>query len=172
MHISFDNGAHWHPFQQNLPATPVTDIKFGRNDMVLSTQGRALWIMGNQAALRELSEKVASSQVTLYKPQEAVRGRGGRGGGGGVGRGGGIQYPAPGAQIDYYFAPGMKDELTLEILDGAGKVVRKYSSAAVAAAPSPAENAPPAEEDGGGGGGRGGRGGGGGLGQEPGTDRE
>jgi photosystem II stability/assembly factor-like uncharacterized protein len=171
MHISFDNGAHWHPFQQNLPATPVTDIKFGRNDMVLSTQGRAFWIMDNVSPLRELSEKVASSQVTLYKPQEAVRGRGGRGGGGGVGRGGGIQYPAPGAQIDYYLAPGMKDELTLEILDGAGKVVRKYSSAAVAAAPSPAENAPPADEEGGGGGGRGGRGGAVRLDKNPGMHR-
>jgi len=171
MHISFDNGAHWHPFQQNLPATPVTDIKFGRNDMVLSTQGRAFWIMDNVSALRELNEKVASSQVTLYKPQEAVRGRGGRGGGGGVGRGGGIQYPAPGAQIDYYLAPGMKDELTLEILDGAGKVVRKYSSAAVAAAPSPAENAPPADEEGGGGGGRGGRGGAVRLDKNPGMHR-
>ncbi len=171
MHISFDNGAHWHPFQQNLPATPVTDIKFGRNDMVLSTQGRAFWIMDNVSPLRELSEKVASSQVTLYKPQEAVRGRGGRGGGGGVGRGGGIQYPAPGAQIDYYLAPGMKDELTLELLDGAGKVVRKYSSAAVAASPSPAENAPPADEEGGGGGGRGGRGGAVRLDKNPGMHR-
>lgn len=171
MHISFDNGAHWHPFQQNLPATPVTDIKFGRNDMVLSTQGRAFWIMDNVSPLRELNEKVAGATVTLYKPQEAVRGRGGRGGGGGVGRGGGIQYPAPGAQIDYYLAPGMKDELTLEILDGAGKVVRKYSSAAVAAAPSPAENAPPADEEGGGGGGRGGRGGAVRLDKNPGMHR-
>ena len=157
MHISFDNGVHWHPFQQNLPATPITDIKFGRNDMVLSTQGRAFWIMDNVTPLRQLTEKVAASQVTLYKPQEAVRGRSARGGGGGVGRGAGVQYPAPGAQIDYYIAPSMKDDVTLEILDGVGKVVRKFSSAAVAAAPQPVEDAPPADEEGGGGG-RGGRG--------------
>src|ERR1035437_9525110 len=148
MHISFDNGAHWHPFQQNLPATPVTDIKFGRNDLVLSTQGRAFWIMDNVSPLRELSDKVASSQVTLYRPQEAVRGRGGRGGGGGVGRGSGIQYPAPGAQIDYYVAPGMKDDVTLEILDGAGKLVRSYSSAAAAAARPATDVAPAAGDEG------------------------
>jgi hypothetical protein len=41
MHISFDNGAHWQPFQLNLPATPVTDIKVAHNDLVLSTQGRS-----------------------------------------------------------------------------------------------------------------------------------
>jgi len=27
MYISFDNGGHWQSFQQNLPNTPVTDIK-------------------------------------------------------------------------------------------------------------------------------------------------
>jgi photosystem II stability/assembly factor-like uncharacterized protein len=167
MHISFDNGAHWHPFQQNLPVTPVTDIKFGRNDMVLSTQGRAFWIMDNLTPLRELSEKVAGSQVTLYKPQEAVRGRSGRGGGGG--RGAGPQYTTPGAQIDYYIAPTMKDDVTLEILDGAGKVVRKFSSAQAAAAPA-ADEAPP-EDDTGGGGGRGGRGGQARLDKNPGMHR-
>jgi photosystem II stability/assembly factor-like uncharacterized protein len=159
MHISFDNGAHWHPFQQNLPATPVTDIKFGHNDLVLSTQGRAFWIMDNVTPLRQLDAKVASSQVTLFRPEEAVRGRGGRGGGGGVGRGSGIQYPAPGAQIDYYVAPGMKDDVTLEILDGAGKLVRSYSSAAAAAARPATDVAPAADEEAGAGGGRGGRGG-------------
>ena len=172
MHVSFDNGAHWHPFQQNLPATPVTDIKFGRNDMVLSTQGRAFWIMDNLTPLRQLSDKIANATVTLYKPEEAVRGRSGRGGGGGVGRGSGVQYPAPGAQIDYYIAPTMKDDVTLEILDGAGKVVRKFSSAAVAAArPAADEAAAPDEEGGGGGGGRGGRGGQARLDKNPGMHR-
>ncbi|MFI5231370.1 MAG: WD40/YVTN/BNR-like repeat-containing protein [Gemmatimonadales bacterium] len=172
MHISFDNGAHWHPFQQNLPATPVTDIKFGRNDMVLSTQGRAFWIMDNVTPLRQLSEKVASSQVTLFRPEEAVRTRSGRGGGGGVGRGGGVQYPAAGAQIDYYVSPELKDDVTLEILDGAGKAIRKFSSEAVAAArPAAEEGAAPDEEGGGGSGGRGGRGGSPRLDKKPGMHR-
>ncbi len=151
MYISFDNGAHWRPFQQNLPATPVTDIKFGRNDMVISTQGRAFWIMDNVTPLRQLNEKVAGSTVTLYKPQEAVRGRSGRGGGGGVGRGAGVQYPAVGAQIDYYISPNVKDDVSIEILDGAGKVARKFSSAAVAAAAQPVEDAGGGDDEGGGG---------------------
>ncbi|MGH7656370.1 MAG: WD40/YVTN/BNR-like repeat-containing protein [Gemmatimonadaceae bacterium] len=163
MHISFDNGAHWHPFQQNLPATPVTDIKFGRNDMVLSTQGRAFWIMDNLTPLRQLNEKIAASGAALFRPQEAVRGPGGRGGGGGVGRGGGIQYPATGAQIDYYVSPSMHDDVSIEILDGAGKAVRKFSSVA------PAATRPVAED--GGGGGRGGRGGNTRLDKNPGMHR-
>jgi photosystem II stability/assembly factor-like uncharacterized protein len=150
MFISFDNGAHWRPFQQNLPVTPVTDIKFGRNDMVISTQGRAFWIMDNVTPLRQLNEKVASSALTLYKPQDAVRGRSGRGGGGG-GRGAAVQYPAVGAQIDYYISPTVKDEVSLEVLDGAGKVVRKFSSAAVVAAAQPVEDAGGGDDEGGGG---------------------
>jgi len=48
----------------------------------------------------------------------------------------------------------------MEILDGAGKVVRTFSSAggAVAEAPAAADDAPADDEEGGGGGGRGGRG--------------
>jgi hypothetical protein len=32
MFISFDNGAHWQPFQLNLPNVPVTDIKVHHQD--------------------------------------------------------------------------------------------------------------------------------------------
>ncbi len=41
MFISFDNGRHWQPFQQNLPVTPVTDISVHPQDLVLSTMGAA-----------------------------------------------------------------------------------------------------------------------------------
>ena len=37
MFISFDDGNNWKSFQQNLPVTPITDIKIHRNDIVLST---------------------------------------------------------------------------------------------------------------------------------------
>ena len=33
--VSFDNGAHWQSLQQNLPATPVTDIRIKRGDLVM-----------------------------------------------------------------------------------------------------------------------------------------
>ena len=40
MFISFDDGKNWKPFQQNLPVTPITDLKIHRNDLVMSTMGR------------------------------------------------------------------------------------------------------------------------------------
>lgn len=151
MYVSFDNGARWQPFQLNLPATPVTDIKLTRNDLVLSTQGRSFWILDNLTPLHAVSDKLASSQMQLFKPREALRTRGGRGGG----RGAGVSYPAAGAQIDYYLAAAPGADISLEILDGGGKLVRKFTSAAPAGAVAPAapiEDAPPTDEDGGGGG--------------------
>src|SRR4029079_5654638 len=51
MFISFDNGAHWQSFQLNLPQLPINDIKIHHNDLVITTQGRALWILDNITAL-------------------------------------------------------------------------------------------------------------------------
>jgi photosystem II stability/assembly factor-like uncharacterized protein len=153
MYISFDDGAHWQKFQQNLPNTPVTDIKFanGNNDMVLSTMGRSFWVMDNLTPLRQLSDPVAASQVTLFKPRDAVRGPGGGGGRGGRG----VQYLPAGAMIDYYLASATAGDIKLDVLDSAGRVIRTITSAAPAAGPAEAA-APAPDDDEGGGGGRGG----------------
>jgi len=148
MYISFDNGAHWQSFQLNLPATPVTDIKIAHNDLILSTQGRSFWILDNITPLRQLKEATAE-QDALFTPRQAIRTPGGRGFGG-LGRGGGIVYPQPGAEIDYYLASAPAGDITMEITDAAGHLVRRLSSAAEAGG-------------GRGGRGRGARGGGGGA---------
>jgi photosystem II stability/assembly factor-like uncharacterized protein len=157
MYISFDDGAHWQSFQQNLPATPVTDIKFanGNDDMVLSTMGRSFWVMDNLSPLRQLSDGVVASASYLFAPRTAVRGPGGGRGG----RGGGVQYLPGGAQVDYYLASPPAGEITLSVLDSAGRTIRTFSSAATAGGgrgAAAAEDAPDDEEGGGGGRGRGG----------------
>ena len=53
--VSLNNGAEWHPLQQNLPATPVTDLRIQRGDLVISTMGRAFWIMDDVSPLRQLA---------------------------------------------------------------------------------------------------------------------
>jgi photosystem II stability/assembly factor-like uncharacterized protein len=62
--VSFDNGSHWQPLQQNLPATPVTDIRVHRGDLVISTMGRSFWIMDNIGPLRQLPGAASSSAAT------------------------------------------------------------------------------------------------------------
>jgi photosystem II stability/assembly factor-like uncharacterized protein len=152
LYISFDNGAHWQSFQLNLPVTPVTDIKVAHKDLVLSTQGRSFWILDNLSPLHQLDAKVTSAQVFLFAPREAVR-TPARGGGGG--RGAGIQYPLSGAAIDYYLASAPSSDITIEVLDESGKLVRKFTSAAgsaggLAAGDAPEADAPPSEDEGGG----------------------
>jgi photosystem II stability/assembly factor-like uncharacterized protein len=143
MYISFDNGGHWQSFQLNLPNTPVTDIKFAANDLVLATQGRSFWILDNITELRHPSLLSQAGANVLYAPWGAVR----TPARGGFGRGSTLQYPLPGAQIDYYLAAAPVGDLTLEILDGSGKVIRKFTSSTGTEAPPPdAADAPPSEE--------------------------
>ena len=128
IYISFDNGAHWQPFQLNLPVTPVTDIKIAHKDLVLSTQGRSFWILDNLTPLHQLSDQIALAQAALFEPRVAVRSP--ARGGGGLGGRSGVQYPFPGAMIDYYVASAAAGDIVLDVLDSSGKVIRKFSSAA------------------------------------------
>jgi photosystem II stability/assembly factor-like uncharacterized protein len=166
MYISFDNGAKWQNFQLNLPVTPVTDIKIAHKDLVLATQGRSFWILDDLTPLEQSSEKISSGAAFLYTPRDAVRSAGR----GGFGRGSSLQYPQAGAMIDYYLGSVPAQDITMEILDASGKVVRKYSSAEVpgggggrgrggqAAAADEEAGGGGGDEEGGGGGRRGGGG--------------
>ena len=59
--VSFNAGKNWQPLQQNLPVTPVTDIKVHRNDLVIATMGRSAWIMDNITPLQELARIVTGT---------------------------------------------------------------------------------------------------------------
>lgn len=130
IYISFDNGGHWQSFQLNLPVTPVTDIKVAHKDLVLSTQGRSFWILDNLTPLHQLKDD-AGAQPILFAPRPAVRTPGAQALEG-LTRSETIRYPQTGAQIDYYLPSA--SEVTLEILDESGKLVRKFSSTAAVAA--------------------------------------
>ena len=53
IYVSFDDGASWQTFQQNLPVTPITDLKVHRGDLAISTMGRAFWVLDNITTLRQ-----------------------------------------------------------------------------------------------------------------------
>ena len=136
MFVSFDNGARWQALQQNLPATPVTDIRVHRGDLVIATMGRSFWIMDDIAPLRQMA--VSGGRLTLLRPSTRVRYR--RAGGG---RGAAPQYPPVALAIDYVLPEGFSGQLTLTIADAQGRVVRTVEAPrartgeARAAAPSP-----------------------------------
>jgi photosystem II stability/assembly factor-like uncharacterized protein len=62
--VSFNGGRNWQTLAQNLPATPVTDLRVHRHDLVISTMGRSLWIMDNVTPLQQLAAVVAGSTST------------------------------------------------------------------------------------------------------------
>jgi hypothetical protein len=86
MFISFDNGSHWQDFDLNLPNVPITDIKLHHKDLVVSTQGRSIWILDDITPLHQIAAQTSSAAAVLFKPRDAIRARlgGGRGGGGGA----------------------------------------------------------------------------------------
>jgi len=150
MFISFDDGGHWQPFDLDLPQVPITDIKVHHDDLIVSTQGRSMWIMDDMTPLRQLGARTAASAAVLFAPREAIRARigGGRGGFGGGGRGAGgsapgqPQFPQYGADVNYYLGQTPSGAVTIEIDDAAGRPVRAYSSGAaarVAGAGAPAD---------------------------------
>jgi photosystem II stability/assembly factor-like uncharacterized protein len=128
MYVSFDDGANWQTLQLNLPAVPVTDIRLAHGDLALSTQGRGFWILDNLSVLRQLPPVAsATSSDRLYEPAAAVRidARADKG----PNPGSGPESVLPGAQIDYYLAPGASGPVTLTIQDSAGHTVRSFTSA-------------------------------------------
>jgi photosystem II stability/assembly factor-like uncharacterized protein len=63
-YVSFDQGKHWQTLQQNLPATPVTDLKVHHGDLLAATMGRSFWIMDNIAPLRQIAASVTKPTRT------------------------------------------------------------------------------------------------------------
>ncbi len=125
MYISFDEGKHWHAFQQNLPVVPVTDMLVKEDDLVIATQGRSFWILDGLDALRAYPEVRALSDISLLPPENAVRTqyRANRGAPG-------IDRAPDGATMTVYVPEGISSDslVTLRIRDPEGRVRRTFST--------------------------------------------
>ncbi len=121
MFVSFDNGAHWQSFQLNLPNVPINDIKVHNNDLVIATQGRAMWIIDNISALQQITPQTSAQAITLFTPRDGYRTASGA--------------AQLGPQVEYYLPTTPSDTVRLEILDASGKSFASYKSDVVAQAP-------------------------------------
>ncbi len=119
MFISFDNGAHWQSFQLNLPNVPVTDIKLHRKDLIVSTQGRAFWILDNVASLHQITPQMSASEVHLLKSRDGYRTR--------------LNPGILGPNIEFYLPATPAGPVTIEIRDAKGALINSYNSDAPAA---------------------------------------
>lgn len=73
MYISFDDGATWKPFQQNLPVTPVTDLTIKENDLVVATQGRAFYVIDDLSMLQQVNNAVTNQELHVFNINPAYR---------------------------------------------------------------------------------------------------
>jgi photosystem II stability/assembly factor-like uncharacterized protein len=116
MFISFDNGVHWQTFQLNLPNVPVTDIKVHNKDLIVSTQGRAFWILDNISSLHQLTPGIASGDAHLFDPRNGYRTR--------------VAPANLGPAIEYYLPPNTPGTVTIEFADAKGALMNSYTSEA------------------------------------------
>lgn len=140
--VSFDDGESWQSLRLNMAPSSVRDIIVKDDDLVAATHGRGFWILDNITPLRQLDRTAAAAEVVLFRPQVATRVRWNMN----------TDTPLPpdepacenppdGAVIDYALKTDAAGPVTLEIVSGAGRTIRRYSSQDKAEPPTP-ESAP------------------------------
>lgn len=129
VYVSFDGGDHWQSVQLNLPTTSVRDLNVHGSDLVVATYGRGLWILDDLSPLRQVSAEMTKGNAYLFKPATALRVRwdnhpdtplpadtpAG-------------ENPPEGAILYYYLNSSAAKQITLEIRDERGDVVRRFSN--------------------------------------------
>jgi photosystem II stability/assembly factor-like uncharacterized protein len=136
--VSFNDGDDWQSLQLNLPPASMRDLAFHGDDLIVATHGRGFWVLDDISVLRQLTSEISAATAHLFKPADAL-----------------ILPPATddgtptqkdepmaenppiGAIVDYYLKSAASGPLTIEILDGRGATVRRYSSSDPAASPDP-----------------------------------
>ena len=127
--ISFDDGDHWQSLQLNLPPASMRDLAFHENDLIVATHGRGFWALDNMNLLRQIDESAAKSRAVLFRPADAIEVIAGSDNGTPMPRDEPLaSNPPSGAPIDYYLKSNASGPVTLEILDPAGDVIRRFSS--------------------------------------------
>jgi hypothetical protein len=125
--LSFNGGENWRLFKSNLPAVPLTDLAVHDNDLLVSTAGRAFWILDDLGALQQTMGKPDTTTLAIFAPKPTVKftleanpepspyeG----------------QNPRSGITFDYFLPHNWLDSnsLTLQVLDMKGEVIRTISN--------------------------------------------
>lgn len=119
--LSLNDGKTWNSFQQNLPVTPITDIKIAHGDLVLSTMGRGFWIADDLFSLKSIP---AASRHTMAAPAQRVRYESPR-----VRIGAEVpDFERPALPIDIYVAESTDEPIILSVYDESGKLMVALSS--------------------------------------------
>ncbi|SPE35992.1 conserved exported hypothetical protein [Candidatus Sulfopaludibacter sp. SbA6] len=127
VYVSFSDGDHWQPLRLNMPATSIRDLVIHDEDVVVGTHGRGFWILDDISPLRQMTPGVSTANAHLFAPRATYR----------LPRNTNTDTPLPpeepagknppdGAILYYYLKSA--GPVTLEVLDSAGKLVRRFAS--------------------------------------------
>ncbi|MDQ2890797.1 MAG: glycosyl hydrolase [Gemmatimonadota bacterium] len=103
-YASWNDGAQWRPLSLNLPDVQVSDIAVEKNDIVIATHGRSMYVLDNVAPIRNAGD--VHGELTVYTPPVATR------------------RVTP-AVIQYTLAS-RADSVRIDILDRTGELVRSF----------------------------------------------
>jgi len=113
LYYSLDDGGHWTELQEGLPHAPVSwaVVEKRFHDLVISTYGRGLYILDDISMLEQRARKTVDAPVQFFAPRPAYRfSRRGR------------------AYFDFTLKSAPKNPVQIEILDSAGKLIRKLEA--------------------------------------------
>lgn len=124
LYISFDDGANWEPFQQNLPIVPITDLAIKYGNLIVATQGRAFWILDDLHLIHQFMEK-KPWDLHLFKPADAFP----IGGSSKTSLTAGTNHSG-GVRVHYYLEKELDktDTVSIKFFDGENKLIRSFST--------------------------------------------
>jgi len=126
--VSHDDGTNWESLRLNMPTVAIADLAVAGDDLVVGSLGRAAYVLDDLTPLREMSSVKVSDTAYLFKPLDAIRWIYGSGQEGGDS--GSTSNPDRGVTLTYHLAAEPDEDISLEILNQAGDVVRTLSSVA------------------------------------------
>jgi photosystem II stability/assembly factor-like uncharacterized protein len=124
LQYSLDDGQNWRALKLNFPTAAVHDLRIKNNDLVVGTSGRSIWIFDDLFPIRHMSPAIAQADIHLFPTDVATRYRYF----GAFDEKGFGKNPAPGVIIDYYLKQKPKSDISIDILDSAGRLVMHLDS--------------------------------------------
>ncbi|MCH8205433.1 MAG: exo-alpha-sialidase, partial [Chloroflexi bacterium] len=157
VYVSLDDGESWQSMRGDLPVVPVYDLKVKDGDLVAGTHGRSFWIMDDVSPLQQVADDVAQAAAHLMRPRDTYRllpqsghlparapGKNYYLGMLGIGAASyerqmpdgttrrvwldAGQNPADGVVMSYYLRAEPEGEVTLRVVDSAGREAASFSS--------------------------------------------
>jgi len=113
---SSDDGATWKRLKSNLPTVAVSDLAIKDGDLVLGTNGRAIWILDDLSPLKKGTQLFSARPAVRWRYHEEIHEDHTAG-----------KNPPPGAIINYRLEKKAAN-ITLEILDSSGARIQTHTS--------------------------------------------